>query len=143
MERLTKAGIEISLDDYGSGYSNMNYLLSLPFKMVKIDKYIIWAANKDVRSRTALEYTIKMIKALDMSVLAEGVETKEQADWLIELGCDFLQGYYFAKPMPKNDFLRVMQENVSNVPAEDLEPPPADNLNAIDEPDDLEELEEL
>ncbi len=143
MERLTKAGIEISLDDYGSGYSNMNYLLSLPFKMVKIDKYIIWAANKDTRSRTALEYTIKMIKALDMTVLAEGVETKEQADWLIELGCDFLQGYYFAKPMPKNEFLRVMEENVRNVPAEDLEPPPADNPNAIDEADDLEELEEL
>ena len=133
MERLTEAGIELSLDDYGSGYSNMNYLLNLPFKMVKIDKYIVWAAHKDKRANIALSYTIKMIKALNMTVLAEGVETKEQADWLTELGCDFLQGFYFSKPVKKDEYLKIMKENFimetgGVLPSND---------------DDIEELEEL
>ena len=131
MERLSEAGIELSLDDYGSGYSNMNYLLSLPFKMVKIDKYIVWAAHKDERANIALSYTIKMIKALDMTVLAEGVETKEQADWLTELGCDFLQGYYFSKPVPKAEYLKIMKENAA-----------ANGIKAETD-DDIEELEEI
>ncbi len=144
MERLSKAGIELSLDDYGSGYSNMNYLLSLPFKMVKIDKFIVWAAYKDKRAATALAYTIKMIKALEMSVLAEGVETKEQADWLTELGCDFLQGYYFAKPMPKADFLAVMKENSKNLTEEDKVPASENEfLKDIEDIDDVEDLEEI
>ncbi|EID85289.1 hypothetical protein MSI_11440 [Treponema sp. JC4] len=147
MERLSKAGIELSLDDYGSGYSNMNYLLSLPFKMVKIDKYIVWAAHKDKRAATALAYTIKMIKALEMSVLAEGVETKEQADWLTELGCDYLQGFYFSKPIPKDDFIAVMKENSKNLTEEEKAPASENeflkDIEAIDGIDDVEELEEI
>lgn len=142
MQRLSEAGIELSLDDYGSGYSNMNYLLSLPFKMVKIDKYIVWAAHKDKRANTALAYTIKMIKALEMPVLAEGVETKEQADWLIELGCDYLQGFYFSKPIPKDDFLRLMKENSGNVDENALSSGKNQSAQASDESDE-EELEEL
>ena len=133
MERLTEAGIELSLDDYGSGYSNMNYLLNLPFKMVKIDKYIVWAAHKDKRANIALSYTIKMIKALNMTVLAEGVETKEQADWLTELGCDFLQGFYFSKPVKKDEYLKIMKENFIKETGGVL---PSND-------DDIEELEEL
>ena len=133
MERLTEAGIELSLDDYGSGYSNMNYLLNLPFKMVKIDKYIVWAAHKDKRANIALSYTIKMIKALNMTVLAEGVETKEQADWLTELGCDFLQGFYFSKPVKKDEYLKIMKENFIRETGGIL---PSND-------DDIEELEEL
>lgn len=133
MERLSEAGIELSLDDYGSGYSNMNYLLSLPFKMVKIDKYIVWAAHKDKRANIALAYTIKMIKALDMTVLAEGVETAEQAAWLTELGCDYLQGFYFSKPVTKEEYLAIMKENYLKANGGKL---PENN-------DDIEELEEL
>ena len=133
MERLSEAGIELSLDDYGSGYSNMNYLLNLPFKMVKIDKYIVWAAHKDKRANIALAYTIKMIKALDMTVLAEGVETAEQAQWLTELGCDYLQGFYFSKPVTKEEYLAIMKENYLKANGGKL---PENN-------DDIEELEEL
>jgi EAL domain-containing protein (putative c-di-GMP-specific phosphodiesterase class I) len=53
-----------------------------------------------------------MISQLGMSVLAEGVETKEQAEWLIDLGCDYLQGFYYSKPMPKAEFVRLIQENI-------------------------------
>lgn len=111
MEYLSNAGFELSLDDYGSGYSNMNYMLNLPFKMIKIDKYIVWAAFSDERAELALASTIKMIKSLGMTVLAEGVEEKDQAEWLINLGCDYLQGFYFSKPVPKKDFLDIMKKN--------------------------------
>ncbi|MBR2106952.1 MAG: EAL domain-containing protein, partial [Treponema sp.] len=62
------------------------------------------------RACLALKSTIKMISELGMAVLAEGVETKEQSDWLTELGCDYLQGFYFAKPMPKKDFIELMKK---------------------------------
>ncbi len=111
MQVLADAGFELSLDDYGSGYSNMNYMLNLPFKMIKIDKYIVWAAFSDKKAEKALAATIKMIKEIGMSVLAEGVETPEQAEWLTASGCDFLQGFYFSRPIPKKDFLDIMKKN--------------------------------
>ncbi len=109
MQDLADAGFELSLDDYGSGYSNMSYMLNLPFKMIKIDKYIVWAAFTDKRAEKALAATIKMIKEIGMTVLAEGVETPEQAEWLIETGCDYLQGFYYSRPIPKKEFLDIMK----------------------------------
>ena len=111
MQDLAAAGFELSLDDYGSGYSNMSYMLNLPFKMIKIDKYIVWAAFSDKRAEKALEATIRMIKSIGMTVLAEGVETPEQAEWLTNSGCDYLQGFYFSRPIPKKEFLEVMKKN--------------------------------
>lgn len=111
MKKLADAGIELSLDDYGSGYSNMNYMLSLPFKMIKIDKGIVWSAAVEERSSLALKATVAMISQLDMTVLAEGVETKEQAEWLSDMGCDYLQGYYYSRPIPKQEFLDLMKKN--------------------------------
>lgn len=113
MQQLSDAGFELSLDDYGSGYSNMGYMLNLPFKMIKIDKYIVWSAFSDERANKALAATIKMIKSIGMTVLAEGVEEKEQVDWLSQMGCDYLQGYYFAKPLEKDAFLELMKANNS------------------------------
>ena len=114
MERLAAAGFELSLDDYGSGYSNMNYMLNLPFKMIKIDKYIIWSAFSDERAKKALTATIQMIKSLGMTVLAEGVEDRSQAVMLAELGCDYLQGYFFSRPIRKNEFLALMKQQLVN-----------------------------
>ncbi len=112
MQDLSAAGFELSLDDYGSGYSNMSYMLNLPFKMIKIDKYIVWAAFSDKRAETALAATIRMIKSIGMTVLAEGVETSEQAEWLTASGCDYLQGFYYSRPIPKKEFLAVMKQTV-------------------------------
>ena len=109
MQTLSNAGFELSLDDYGSGYSNMSYMLSLPFKMIKIDKYIVWAAFTDKRAEKALAATIKMIKEIGMTVLAEGVETPEQAEWLKGAGCDYLQGFYYSRPIPKKEFLDIIK----------------------------------
>ena len=112
MQQLSDAGFELSLDDYGSGYSNMGYMLNLPFKMIKIDKYIVWSAFSDERANKALSATIKMIKSIGMTVLAEGVEEKEQVEWLTQMGCDYLQGYYFAKPLEKDLYLELMKKNM-------------------------------
>lgn len=111
MKLLSDAGIEFSLDDYGSVYSNMAAMLDLPFKMVKIDKKIIQTALNDARSTTAIAATVSMIRSLGMTVLAEGVETKEQADWLISLGCNYLQGFYYSKPVTKDEYLMLMKKN--------------------------------
>lgn len=108
LQDFSEAGIELALDDYGSGYSNINYLINLPFNMIKIDKDIIWNAFLDEKSYVALSFTISMIRALGMTVLAEGVETYEQAEKLKKLGCDYLQGYYYSKPVPKELFLSLL-----------------------------------
>ena len=116
MLKFDEAGIELSLDDYGSGYANMNYMLSLPFKMIKIDKGIVWAAFTNSRAKLALRATITMIKSLGMSVLAEGVETEDQKNWLEENGCDFLQGYYFSRPIPENEYIDFLENQIKENP---------------------------
>lgn len=101
MARISLTDITFSLDDYGSGYSNVNYLVDLPFSIVKIDKYIIWAAMKKVTSRKVLENMIAMFKAIDLKVVAEGIEDMEMAEMVMNMGADYLQGYHFSKPVPK------------------------------------------
>lgn len=120
MQKLSDAGIELSLDDYGSGYSNMGYMINLPFDMIKIDKGIVWNAFKDEKSYTALAYTISMINALKMTVLAEGIETHEQAESLTSLGCHYLQGYYYSHPLPKDTFLQLLNHQKIEIAAECL-----------------------
>ena len=143
MRRLSEEGFELSLDDYGSGYSNMNYLIGLPFKMVKIDKNIVWAAFNDSKSNIALASTIAMIKKLNMKVLAEGVETEEQVQWLTSLGCDYLQGFYFAKGLPKDEYLELMKNDLERFKqAQKDENIYINELNSSDD-EDIEELEDL
>lgn len=101
MARLSLTDITFSLDDYGSGYSNVNYLVDLPFSIVKIDKYLIWAAMKKVTSRKILKNMITMFKAIDLKVVAEGIEDMEMANMVMHMGADYLQGYHFSKPVPK------------------------------------------
>lgn len=109
MQTLTEHGIELSLDDYGSGYSNMNYMLNLPFSLIKLDKEIVWKAFSNNKASIALSSTIQMVKSLGMLVLAEGIETNEQADWLTRLGVDYFQGFYYGRPLPADDFLELMK----------------------------------
>ena len=116
MLKFDEAGIELSLDDYGSGYANMNYMISLPFKMIKIDKGIVWAAFSSAKVMMALRATITMIKSLGMTVLAEGVETEEQKIWLEENGCDFLQGYYFSRPIPQDEYVELLETQITENP---------------------------
>jgi len=117
IEVLKNSKFSFSLDDYGTGYSNISYMYEMPFSIIKIDKSILWKAKDPVSGESEkngyiyLENTVRMLKEMGYSVLVEGVETVEQKMLLEELGCDYQQGYYFSKPVQKQvftDFIKVV-----------------------------------
>ena len=112
MERFTEQKIHLSLDDYGSGYSNINYLVDLPFSIVKIDKYVVWAAMKNPNSRIILENTIRTFKNIGLRVIAEGVEDQAMADMIADMGADYIQGFFYSKPVPKDKIVERLKEEL-------------------------------
>jgi predicted signal transduction protein with EAL and GGDEF domain len=108
MSTMNDRGIRFALDDYGTGYSNTAAIMQYPYSVVKLDKSIVWAAQTNVKAAISLKYTIAMIKELDMSVLAEGVETCRQAQSLVDFGCEYFQGYYYSRPVSALNFLDVV-----------------------------------
>lgn len=104
IERLRGYGFAVEIDDFGSGYSSLNMLKDMNVDTLKIDMGFLRKTAHEERSKTILQMIISLSKQLGMEVLTEGVETKEQVDFLTEFGCDIFQGYYFAKPMPVSDF---------------------------------------
>ncbi|MBE5941578.1 MAG: bifunctional diguanylate cyclase/phosphodiesterase [Lachnospiraceae bacterium] len=107
--KLVEYGISLSLDDYGSGNANIGYINQLPFKIIKIDKGIIWDSFKNSKAGTTLEYTIGMLNALDLFIVAEGVETKEMMERLAEFGCHYMQGWYYSKAVPDSEFMKLIE----------------------------------
>ena len=112
LEKLTQAGISFSLDDYGTGYSNIKSVASLPISIVKLDKTFV-DEEDNPRMWIVLKNTIKMLKDMDMSIVVEGVENAELAKKFADLDCEFIQGYYYSKPVPKSDFITFMKNNAS------------------------------
>ena len=102
--KLKEYGFAVSMDDFGSGYSSLNSLKDMPLDILKIDAEFFRGESADTRGKIVVSETIKLAKSLNMRTVAEGVEIKEQVDFLAEQGCDMIQGFYFAKPMPKNEF---------------------------------------
>lgn len=105
MSKLIERGVNFSLDDYGTGFSNTTFVIKYPFRIVKIDKSMVWAAMDDEKAMYALKYTMAMVKAMGMELVAEGVENEDHIRLLTELGCDFFQGYYYSKPVNGKLFL--------------------------------------
>lgn len=108
MSSLIDSGCTFAVDDYGTGFSNTNYLVSLPFELVKLDKSVVWSANGNEKAMKVLEHTAAMMKSLGLKIVAEGVETYEQMQMLCEMDCDFLQGYYFSPPIPAEKYVEFM-----------------------------------
>ena len=108
MNDISVYGGSFSLDDYGSGYSNLHRVMSFPYKTIKIDKSLTDEAE-DEKKRGILLEAIHLIKSLDADIIVEGVETKEISDWFEANGCDFIQGFYYAKPMPEKEFIEFMK----------------------------------
>jgi EAL domain-containing protein (putative c-di-GMP-specific phosphodiesterase class I) len=106
--QLKAAGFALSMDDYGTGYSNMEGIFSLDFDIVKIDKTILWSAENGKRGRVILENSVRMIHGLGCKVLVEGVESESHIEMLKNLQVDFLQGYYFSKPLQKDKFIEYI-----------------------------------
>lgn len=101
--KLKQNGFDISMDDFGAGYSSLNSLKDLPLDVLKLDAEF-FRGEADGRSEVVVSEAIRLAKNLDMRIVAEGVEKKEQVDFLAANGCDMIQGFYFAKPMPVADF---------------------------------------
>ena len=111
MDAFNETNIRFSLDDYGTGYSNIANVMNYPYSVIKLDKSIVWAAEKSHKSAISLKYTMAMIHELKMSILAEGVETEKQATMLAENGCDYFQGFFYSKPIRGELFLDVVKNN--------------------------------
>ena len=110
MKKLLGENSSFSLDDYGSGYSNINYVLDLPISLMKYDKNMIWSYFDNEKGRVILNYTVNMTKELNLKSLAEGVETKEQYEQIKQLGIEYTQGFYFSKPLPPDEFVKKIKE---------------------------------
>ncbi len=114
LDDLRKSGFIVEMDDFGSGYSSLNLLKDMPVDVLKLDMKFLSCTNEGDRSQTILETIIDLTEKLDISSLTEGVETKEQFMMLNEMGCRLFQGYYFAKPMPSDDFeVFVNEKNIA------------------------------
>ncbi|MEQ1556845.1 MAG: EAL domain-containing protein [Gallionella sp.] len=112
MELLRGMGIHFSMDDFGTGYSSLQYLKRLPFDQVKIDRSFIRDLATDANDAAIVQAVIAMTQALNIEVIAEGVETAAQRDFLMAKGCHLFQGYLFSKPVPIAQFDKSLQETL-------------------------------
>lgn len=108
LQKLHRAGISLSLDDYGTGYSNIKRVIQLPLKIIKLDKTFV-DEQDNPKMRVVLKNTVAMLKDMDMEIVVEGIETQEMVDFFAELQCDFIQGYFFSKPVPKPEFISFIK----------------------------------
>lgn len=97
------------MDDYGTGFSNYSYIESFKFNIIKLDKSLLWSIKDYPKAQIALSNTINMLKDLDYKVLMEGVETEDQKDLIVAMGGDYIQGFYFAKALPQEDFIAYVR----------------------------------
>jgi EAL domain-containing protein (putative c-di-GMP-specific phosphodiesterase class I) len=116
MDELKKIGCTFSMDDFGTGYSNLSQMAKVDYELIKIDKSLLWPCfdkNNPVQAnaKIILDNMITMILSLGKKIVVEGVETKEQLDYLEKMGVTYIQGYYFSKPLPAADYLKFLEEN--------------------------------
>ncbi len=110
MQRLIRKGVSFSLDDFGNGQSNLDYMIDMPVAVMKLDMNMTKAYFSDLKAKFVVQSTIKLAHDLDLFVVAEGVETEEELNAMIAEGVDDIQGYYFSKPLPGPDFLKFLRD---------------------------------
>lgn len=115
MHKLHEIGFKLSLDDFGSGYSSLNMLKDMPVDVVKIDKEFFSDTMNTQKGRAVISTVVDLANNLDMDVISEGVETREQVEFLTEIHCAMVQGYYFAKPMPIADFEKLWYADLEDI----------------------------
>lgn len=114
LKKLRELGISISLDDYGTGYSNILRIVNLPIEIVKIDKSFVDQYEK-TEMKSVIKNTVTMLKEINKKIVVEGVETKDSLENFSNLKCDYIQGYYFSKPLDQNSFITKVLEMNNNV----------------------------
>jgi EAL domain-containing protein (putative c-di-GMP-specific phosphodiesterase class I) len=108
LNKLKSTGVSIAIDDFGTEYSSLSRLKWLPVDRIKIDMQFVQGIETDEKDRAIIEVIINLAKSLGLNVLAEGVETKEQLEFLKQKKCDHVQGYYYYKPMPANEIEKIL-----------------------------------
>ena len=119
IRKLQEYGFMVSMDDFGSGYSSLNSLKDMPLNILKLDAGFFSGDLDNERGEIVVSEAIRLAKSLHMETVAEGVELKEQVDFLARQGCDMIQGFYFARPMPPEDYEKKMANGVAT--QEDVE----------------------
>jgi diguanylate cyclase (GGDEF)-like protein len=120
VNELKKIGFLIEMDDFGTGYSSLNMLSELPIDILKLDMRFMNSIKKGALQKNKhniLEFIIKLAKWINLQVVAEGVEKKGQVDFLRKLGCNYAQGYYYAKPMPVDEFTKLLNHSNVEIPS--------------------------
>jgi len=109
MNKLIAYGVKFSLDDFGMGNSNLNYIIEMPIEIVKFDRTIVNSYLNDEKAKFVIGQIIDVIKSLKYEIVLEGIETKDNLDTVLKLTIDFIQGYYFSKPVPESDFISYVE----------------------------------
>ena len=109
MKQLIEYGVIFSLDDFGTGRSNLDYMLDMPVSTIKFDRELINAYFENNKAKYILEAVLHMIQGMKLQTISEGIETKEQLEMMEKLGVDYIQGYYFSKPVCEKDFLEYVR----------------------------------
>lgn len=115
MNILKDYGIEFALDDFGTGHSNLNYIIEMPLDIIKFDMGMTQAYFENEKARYVMDAVINMARVMNLSIVFEGVETKEQYNEAERIGIDFIQGYYFAHPMPEQEFCDFLKNHASGL----------------------------
>jgi EAL domain-containing protein (putative c-di-GMP-specific phosphodiesterase class I) len=109
MERLLEYGISFSLDDFGSGESNLNYIVDMPVQIIKFDSDMTQSYFENEKAMLIMHAAGNMVHDMGLKIVSEGVETQEQFRAVVEFGVDYVQGYYFSRPLPKDDFVEFLK----------------------------------
>ena len=113
LNQFRETGIRLDLDDFGVGYSSLNYLQQLPIDCLKLDRSLISEIDQNLEQRRIVECVVRLGKVLGLCVIAEGIETVEQLQTVIDLGCDYGQGYLFAKPAPVDRVIEILIDELA------------------------------
>jgi diguanylate cyclase (GGDEF)-like protein len=108
LHEIRNLGVEISIDDFGTGYSSLAYLKDLPVDQIKIDRSFVANVVEEQRNRAIIKSIIQLCEGLNLSVIAEGAETKEEVDYLVNAGCEHIQGFFFSKPLGTDSFFDLL-----------------------------------
>lgn len=111
MRKLMEYGVYFSLDDFGTGQSNLNYIVDMPVNIVKFDREMSQAFFRDEKAKYVLNAAMQMIHGMKLKIVSEGIETEDQYLAMEELAIDYIQGYYFSKPLSETEFLTFIQKN--------------------------------
>ena len=111
LNRLNNLGVKISIDDFGTGYSSLDYLRRLPLDFLKIDKSFTQGIGGSANDEELIKLMVTMAHTMELQVIAEGVETSDQMEFLSELGCDLLQGYLLCHPKPAKELIQNLAES--------------------------------